>query len=153
LNGRFTLFQFTPLIATFEALKKEAEKEKIDADRRLDEMKHKSENKEELVEQERMRILKLKKDTGLKSVLSQNGKHLAAKDLNVYLEKERQKEDEVIKFRIEFIKLSNQLKKKDDELKQREKIGETKLEVIDFEQLKIENQTYNEKIEERNEVC
>ena len=27
------------------------------------------------------------------------------------------------------------------------------LHLIDFEQLKIENQTYNEKIEERNEVC
>lgn len=32
-----------------------------------------------------------------------------------------------------------------------EELGEG-LHMIDFEQLKIENQTYNEKIEERNEV-
>jgi hypothetical protein len=36
-------------------------------------------------------------------------------------------------------------------LKEKEELGEG-LHLIDFEQLKIENQTYNEKIEERNEV-
>ena len=35
-------------------------------------------------------------------------------------------------------------------LKQKEELAEG-LHLIDFEQLKIENQTYNEKIEERNE--
>ncbi len=36
-------------------------------------------------------------------------------------------------------------------MKEKEELGEG-LHLIDFEQLKIENQTYNEKIEERNEV-
>ena len=37
------------------------------------------------------------------------------------------------------------------QLKSKEELAEG-LHLIDFEQLKIENQTYNEKIEERNEV-
>ena len=61
-----------------------------------------------------------------------------------------QKEYEVVSVRLENIKLKNQLKKREQELKAKEELGEG-LHMIDFEQLKIENQTYNEKIEERNE--
>ena len=56
-----------------------------------------------------------------------------------------------MKVRLENIKLKNKLKKKEAALKSREELAEG-LHMIDFEQLKIENQTYNEKIEERNEV-
>ena len=42
------------------------------------------------------------------------------------------------------------LKKREQQLKAKEELAEG-LHLIDFEQLKIENQTYNEKIEERNE--
>lgn len=45
---------------------------------------------------------------------------------------------------------SPQLKKRETQLKQKEELADG-LHLIDFEQLKIENQTYNEKIEERNE--
>ena len=41
--------------------------------------------------------------------------------------------------------------KKTIEFKFQEELAEG-LHLIDFEQLKIENQTYNEKIEERNEI-
>jgi hypothetical protein len=47
--------------------------------------------------------------------------------------------------------LKNQLKKRESQLKSKEELAEG-LHMIDFEQLKIENQTYSEKIEERNEV-
>jgi hypothetical protein len=128
------------------------DREKIEAERKLDDLKYKCEVKEEMVEQERMKMTKFKKDTGVKSVFAQNGKHLTGKEVDFYLERERQKELDVIGYRIENIKLNNQLKKNEEEMKQKETTGETKLEMIDFEQLKIENQTYNEKIEERNEV-
>ena len=42
------------------------------------------------------------------------------------------------------------LRKREAQLKAKEELAEG-LHLIDFEQLKIENQTYNEKIEERNE--
>lgn len=47
--------------------------------------------------------------------------------------------------------MKNQLKKRELQLKSKEELAEG-LHMIDFEQLKIENQTYSEKIEERNEV-
>ncbi len=53
--------------------------------------------------------------------------------------------------RHENIRLKNQLKKRELQLKAKEELAEG-LQMIDFEQLKIENQTYSEKIEERNEV-
>lgn len=43
------------------------------------------------------------------------------------------------------------MKKREGQLKSKEELAEG-YHMIDFEQLKIENQTYSEKIEERNEV-
>lgn len=126
------------------------ERERLEAERELDELKYKCENKKQLVDEERIKFTKMKKDSGAKAVSAQTGKQLTAKELEVYLERERQKEADVIGVRIENIKLKNQLKKKEMELKAKEEFGEG-LHMIDFEQLKIENQTYNEKIEERNE--
>eukprot|EP00128_Syssomonas_multiformis_P018490 Colp12_sorted_trinity150504_noHs@33246 len=63
---------------------------------------------------------------------------------------ELRKEQEVIAVRLENIKRRNKLRKREAELKKKEELADG-LHLIDFEQLKIENQTYNEKIEERNE--
>lgn len=51
---------------------------------------------------------------------------------------------------MENIKLKHRFQQLDSSLKAQEELAEG-LHLIDFEQLKIENQTYNEKIEERNE--
>ena len=72
-------------------------------------------------------------------------------DAEMYLYNEQKKEEEVKVVRLENIKLKNRLKKREQQLKAKEELAEG-LHLIDFEQLKIENQTYNEKIEERNEV-
>lgn len=69
----------------------------------------------------------------------------------MYILNELKKEEEVKQVRLENIKLKNRLKKREQQLKAKEELAEG-LHLIDFEQLKIENQTYNEKIEERNEV-
>ena len=52
--------------------------------------------------------------------------------------------------RLNNIMLKNALKKNEHKLKKKEELADG-LNLIDFEQLKIENQTLNEKIEERNE--
>ena len=93
----------------------------------------------------------MKKDASSKSISTHTGRQPNAKEIEAMLQRELQKELEVISVRLENIKLKNQLKKKEMELKAKEELGEG-LHMIDFEQLKIENQTYNEKIEERNEV-
>lgn len=77
---------------------------------------------------------------------------MSIQDVEQHFINEIRKEEEVVKVRLENIKLKNKLKKKEAQLKSKEELAEG-LHMIDFEQLKIENQTYNEKIEERNEVC
>lgn len=57
---------------------------------------------------------------------------------------------DIAKVMLENIKLQTQLKIHEDLNKQREELADG-LHLIDFEQLKIENQTFMEKIEERNE--
>lgn len=52
--------------------------------------------------------------------------------------------------RLENLRLRNNFVKNQKILKKKEELAEG-LHLIDFEQLKIENQTLNEKIEERNE--
>ncbi|XP_053253556.1 coiled-coil domain-containing protein 96 [Podarcis raffonei] len=64
--------------------------------------------------------------------------------------REQSKEREMTEVRLENIKLKHRIQKLDASLKAMEELAEG-LHLIDFEQLKIENQTYNEKIEERNE--
>ncbi|KAM8939547.1 cilia- and flagella-associated protein 184 [Pelodytes ibericus] len=64
--------------------------------------------------------------------------------------REERKEKEVIQVRLENIKLKNKIHQYESTLRSKEELTEG-LHIIDFEQLKIENQTYNEKIEERNE--
>eukprot|EP00198_Chlamydomonas_reinhardtii_P008090 XP_001697427.1 flagellar associated protein [Chlamydomonas reinhardtii] len=60
------------------------------------------------------------------------------------------KEEEVQRVRLKNIHLTNQLRRIEQTLRQKEELAEG-LHLIDFEQLKIENQSLNEKIEERNE--
>eukprot|EP01028_Stygiella_incarcerata_P007165 TRINITY_DN293_c0_g5_i1.p1 TRINITY_DN293_c0_g5~~TRINITY_DN293_c0_g5_i1.p1 ORF type:complete len:464 (-),score=144.34 TRINITY_DN293_c0_g5_i1:1131-2522(-) len=81
---------------------------------------------------------------------SRSGKVLGSKGLEELEEEEGLQNEQVIKERLEFIRLTNQLKSLEQKLKQKEKLADG-LHLIDFEQLKIENQALNEKIEERNE--
>jgi hypothetical protein len=63
---------------------------------------------------------------------------------------EKKKDEMITKARLENIRLQNKLHRQESLLRQKEELADG-LHLIDFEQLKIENQTYNEKIEERNE--
>jgi isoleucyl-tRNA synthetase len=63
---------------------------------------------------------------------------------------DQRKEADLIEARLENIKLRNKLRRYEQLLRQKEELAEG-LHLIDFEQLKIENQTFNEKIEERND--
>lgn len=92
-----------------------------------------------------------KKDVAKNALNSRSGKAIPQKDIDQYVSLELRKDHEVMQVRLENIKSKNKLKKREMQLKQKEELAEG-LHLIDFEQLKIENQTYNEKIEERNEV-
>nr|XP_060630090.1 coiled-coil domain-containing protein 96 [Anolis sagrei ordinatus] len=78
------------------------------------------------------------------------GKQAAKKEVDQIQAREQAKEDEMTEVRLDYIKLKHRIQKLEANLKAQEELAEG-LHLIDFEQLKIENQTYNEKIEERNE--
>lgn len=143
--------RYTKYLANIDELHKELDNQKDFFDQQKNILKEQCEIKQQLVEEEHKKFLKLKRETSLKSVSGHTGKQASIKDIEGYFQREQQKEQEVIQVRLENIKLKNQLKKRENQLKEKEELGEG-LHLIDFEQLKIENQTYNEKIEERNEV-
>ncbi|KAL3877763.1 hypothetical protein ACJMK2_035425 [Sinanodonta woodiana] len=116
----------------------------------IEELKKKCEERKERVDKEKQAFMELKKQVAFNSINSRSGKPIPPKDIEQYLSAENKKEAEVVNVRLENIKLKNKLRKKEQQLKSKEELAEG-LHLIDFEQLKIENQTYNEKIEERNE--
>ena len=91
-----------------------------------------------------------KRTTALSSENSRTGKSLSDKIVEQLEATDLKKENEVVGVRLENIKLRNKLRRHEQLLRQKEELADG-LHLIDFEQLKIENQTYNEKIEERNE--
>ncbi|GFR41474.1 hypothetical protein Agub_g2164 [Astrephomene gubernaculifera] len=81
---------------------------------------------------------------------SKTGRPISEKLLAQLETDDASKEEEVQRVRLKNIHLTNQLRRIEQTLRQKEELAEG-LHLIDFEQLKIENQSLNEKIEERNE--
>lgn len=95
-------------------------------------------------------FLEFKREIFRGSENSRTGKPIPAKLIANFEEQEALKDTEVERMRLGNILRRNVLRKLELTLKQKENLAEG-LHLIDFEQLKIENQTLNEKIEERNE--
>jgi histone deacetylase 6 len=81
---------------------------------------------------------------------SRTGMPISKRLIAQFESQEQKKDEDLEKVRLRNISLRQQLKKLERTLKAREQLAEG-LHMIDFEQLKIENQTLNEKIDERNE--
>ncbi|CAM9288986.1 unnamed protein product [Chrysoparadoxa australica] len=81
---------------------------------------------------------------------TRTGKHIPTHTINQFEAAEARKDEEIEKVRLKNINLRMTLKKFQHQLRAKEQLAEG-LHLIDFEQLKIENQTLNEKIEERND--
>jgi len=91
-----------------------------------------------------------KDDIALQSENSRTSRPLSEKVLKEFNAMEKEKEEETQKVRLKSIDLQTRLRKAEATLQAKEQLAEG-LHFIDFEQLKIENQTLNEKIEERYE--
>lgn len=142
--------RYMKCLQALDELEMENDLTQKEADVRISEEKDKMEEKKVLVDEMTAQYFEFKKGVAKGAVNSRSGKPLAPKDIEQYISSEKKKEEEVIAVRLENIKLMNKLKKRETQLKQKEELADG-LHLIDFEQLKIENQTYNEKIEERNE--
>ncbi|XP_072348582.1 cilia- and flagella-associated protein 184 isoform X1 [Scyliorhinus torazame] len=97
------------------------------------------------------RMFMSRKKTVAKTVINKRpGRHAALLELERIQITEEQKEKEMRQIRFLTIKMKNKLKFYEHQLKAKEELAGG-LNLIDYEQLKIENQSYSEKIEERNE--
>lgn len=90
-----------------------------------------------------------KRDIVIGAESARTGKTVAEKVVRYMDEKIRSKGAAAEKLRLKNSQLKAQVAKLEGQLQQKEDMGEV-LHVIDFDQLKIENQQYLEKIEERN---
>ncbi|XP_052791281.1 coiled-coil domain-containing protein 96-like [Mya arenaria] len=142
--------RYLKYMASLEDLRRQDMQERENYKLQIHDLKARCEDRKERVDDERRKFMDFKKQVALNALNSRSGRPIPPKDIEAYLAAEDRKEGEVINVRLENIKLKNKLKKKEHQLKSKEELAEG-LHLIDFEQLKIENQTYNEKIEERNE--
>lgn len=106
------------------------------------------------IQEERKRevykILMNYKEELLSNAEYRKGTKIPRNQIEKWLEREKDFEEEIRKLRIENIKNTLELNRLNKELKKMEEYFEG-LHLIDFEQLKIENNTLTEKIEDRNE--
>jgi hypothetical protein len=79
---------------------------------------------------------------------SRTGKSINKRVIDEFTTSEREKDDEASRVRLRNVNLRMMVKKLEAQLRAKEQLAEG-LHLIDFEQLKIENQSLNEKIEER----
>jgi len=96
------------------------------------------------------RVLDKKRKISQSCIVPRSGRPVTSKDVADLEEQERKKDEELERARLDNIKHKAKLEKSELLLEEKEQVIEG-LNLIDFEQLKIENQTYHEKIDERNE--
>ncbi|XP_076458515.1 cilia- and flagella-associated protein 184-like [Babylonia areolata] len=102
------------------------------------------------VELEHHSLMELKRQVGSTASYRRSGGPISPEDIEQYFLAGSKKEAEVSAVRLESIKLQQKKLKLENTLRSKDELGEG-LHLIDFEQLKVENQSLNEKIEERNE--
>jgi hypothetical protein len=91
-----------------------------------------------------------KRTTARAAVHSKTGRALPRGVIVKYEEEERSRDIEIERVRVRNIQMHMRLRRLEERLRDKEQLADG-LALIDFEQLKIENSTLNEKIEDRNE--
>jgi len=98
----------------------------------------------------RATFMELKREVSRKAAYSKRNKGIPEDKILEWEKIEHEKSQELQKLRMEILKQKTNLAKQKKKMKDKEELAEG-LHLIDFEQLKIENQSLNEKIEDRNE--
>ncbi|XP_029766511.1 coiled-coil domain-containing protein 96 [Terrapene carolina triunguis] len=143
--------RYTRYLAMLEELRSQLAQQRAWYQLQLDDLEQRCTKKLDQVNADWLAFQACKKEVTLFTMGRQlGGKEAAIKEVEHIQAKEQRKENEMSEVRLENIKLQHKIEKLEASLKAQEELAEG-LHLIDFEQLKIENQTYNEKIEERNE--
>ncbi|XP_072476269.1 cilia- and flagella-associated protein 184 [Notamacropus eugenii] len=140
-------------LSSLEELKKQHGQDVEWYQRELEQLRQHCQDKLAQVDKEWKAFQALKKQVMLQAMGScrvAGGKPAAQREVEQIQANEDRKEKEMSAVRLENVQLKQSLSHLQARMKAQEEMTEG-LHLIDFEQLKIENQTFNEKVEERNE--
>jgi chromosome segregation ATPase len=136
-------------VMEMEEVRDEISKTQADSEQLLDTLRARMEECDVRIAEIKKDAYEFKRDIVTGAENFRTGKIVAEKAVRYMEEKIRAKTSAAEKLRLKNATLQSQYKKVEQQLQQKEDMGEV-LHVIDFDQLKIENQQYLEKIEERN---
>ncbi|KAJ8603148.1 hypothetical protein CTAYLR_004565 [Chrysophaeum taylorii] len=142
--------QYSDALAAILETKQKAERMQAEADRQTFELQSKLDEKEYTAKKIAESFREFKREIATNAEHSRTGKPIPPRIIKQFEELEMKREAEVEKVRLKHINLRMTLRKLEQTLRAKEQLAEG-LHLIDFEQLKIENQTLCEKIEERND--
>lgn len=121
-----------------------------DHERRLAEMRVALEEKRRKADEITKTFRSFVAEVAKGSESSRSGQGIAQREVRAYFAKLAEKDEELQKVRLKAVQLRSRFDRAEATMRSKEQLAPG-LHLIDFEQLKIENQSLNEKIEERNE--
>lgn len=142
--------QYSDTLAAILQLKRRGEERKAEFDRKTSELQAKLDEKEFKAKKIAESFREFKHEIALSAENSRTSKPIPRRVIAQFEELEQAREAELEKVRLKHINLKMTLKKVEQKLRAKEQLADG-LHLIDFEQLKIENQTLSEKIEDRND--
>lgn len=149
-NDGINEIKYHNALALIHQIRKELDDIKSKYDKAAREMNTKLEEKMENYNKIKTTFFNLRKEISGKAVYETNLKKVPPKFIEEIEENENEINDKYQQLRLDIIKTRLAIEKKMKNLKEKEQLAEG-LHLIDFEKLKIENQSLNEKLEERNE--
>jgi hypothetical protein len=142
--------QYHKQLLAFEEIRTTEKKEREAITKELKEIKR---QQDELVEKLKMEfgsLIQSEREIGTGLINSKTGKVLSDRAVEQLLSRQTRKLKEVSEVRLAFIKLRDRVAAKEAQLRSLETFDEN-LRLIDYEKLRMENQSYADKIEERDE--
>lgn len=132
-----------------EEMRAQIDRTKTNSEKLLDGLRAQMEECDMRIAEIKKEAYEFKRDIVVGAENFRTGKTAAEKVVRYMEDKQRTKSAAIEKLRLKNTTLKSQIQKIEQQLQLKEEMGEV-LHVIDFDQLKIENQQYLEKIEERN---
>merc|ERR1712072_323368 len=149
-EGKVTEHKYQNVLLNVHSVRLKLRLQQVKAARWSEELKNQLEAKRQKAIECRDSFQEFKRQVARHAEYARTGKKIPEKIIQEVEEFELDKDAEVEEVRGSNISLKNRLAKLEQALRKKDELADN-LHVIDFEQLKIENQTLNEKIEERNE--
>ncbi|KAL4660939.1 hypothetical protein GN956_G1592 [Arapaima gigas] len=137
-------------MAVMEELREQYQQEAESHQHQAEQLQLQTQEKLKRVKMEWRALQTLKRDVATEALARRVGRQAAQAQVEQIQEAEQHREKELVHVRLENVRLRRRAQRYEAALRGKEELAGG-LHFIDFEQLKIENQTYGEKLEERGE--